>query len=1279
MTRIRYVLLLLWLGAWGILPLAAQPYRPIVRTQAYPPGAVEPYGANYSLVQDTAGLMYLAVGKSVFCFDGRTLEPARSYGAHIRSMALDARRNTLWLQTENGVGYLARNAQGQLLYHPLAGTYTLSGNAYIDNRTGQLENNTYQLRILGNQLYFITDEALYRVALPGGKPEQLLAWGQAYEPRGWYELGGQLYILFYGKGVHQVVGRRLVLSTAFQGLSRKAILFAKPLDATRTLLYTHDQLYLCSKQGLSVLSLPQQPEQLVDAVFTDRQLILASANEGCLVYNRLPANRMALAYRLNVATNLPNDQVRKALIDRDNRLWLAHPFSLSWVWMEVPISQIDGAFTQISTILPSPAGRLYLAQDNGLAYLHARKAAEESPEALISLRTAMQVQNDRLRTLSEQQNRRLQRLEQTLSLKSRQLSRLQLEIKKQEGSGSNAGQLLAEMKAEARRLQVEIDQQTQARYELQSQRPLYGSETDEVADAMQDFAAVQRRLQAGALGYVKGTQGISILDLASWQDYLFAATGTHLLLIKGDKVEKKLDIAASRLLPSRLHPDRIYFLQDNWLGVIRYDSKQKKWILPSSVDLRAKNRDVSYPQAIEQGKQIAGYRLNGLIEDEQGNLWIGSSEGLLFLNPQSGLGARNPLQPRSIANNCQVRMLGNTRICLTSQAVYRLVGGRTQRIRALEPYVDLSLPLLVAQGSAWWSLRGRQLYKLEAGTARLLDSTAAPGLVRNTYGLYALKDRLLLATYGGLFALHRFGESHQLQAQYNPVSFTYLRLQQGNETVAYPPANTRQLQLDFSRNVSLEIGLRAPFYSSPDSLVYQYRLSADAGWRLLTEPRIQLDIKPGTYRLEVRARNAFGRWGPSHILSLQMLPPIYERWWFLLALGLLGTLLVWLVSWRVQRVRQRRLQQRAQELELRVVERTEELRQEKEATEALNADLAHKNHEIERQRETIAQQERMAGLGEIAPIMAHEINSPLGAIRAAIDNLQGSMPDTLRRFPVFLGRLSAPLQQQFWQLLQQLMTRPENLSISQERSEVARLATALEAAGVAEARTAAQKLVKGGYTGSEGPVLPFLQGDENARSLPDVLHALGTIFKQLNLVQQSIGRAQNIITRLKNTVYRRADADQPTQVDLKDSWENVLGLYDYHLRQGIQVQLDMDPQLPLLQAYPEELQQVWTNLLMNAVYALKNQGSIRIAARLVGDVVELCFADTGPGIPQDLIDRVFDPMFTTKPKGEGTGLGLTIVKRIIENKHGGSIRVESHPGHTQFILTLPLTPKPQTP
>ena len=142
-------------------------------------------------------------------------------------------------------------------------------------------------------------------------------------------------------------------------------------------------------------------------------------------------------------------------------------------------------------------------------------------------------------------------------------------------------------------------------------------------------------------------------------------------------------------------------------------------------------------------------------------------------------------------------------------------------------------------------------------------------------------------------------------------------------------------------------------------------------------------------------------------------------------------------------------------------------------------------------------------------------------------------------------------------------------------------------------------------------------------------------------------------------------------IDIHDGLKSTLVMLSGKLK-GLQIVKDFDRTLPLVPAYPGELNQVWTNLIDNAASAMAGSGTLTIRTRPDVEFVVVEIADTGPGIPADVIHRVFEPFFTTKPVGEGTGLGLDISWRIVVSRHRGDLRVTSEPGNTVFSVRIPL-------
>jgi signal transduction histidine kinase len=176
----------------------------------------------------------------------------------------------------------------------------------------------------------------------------------------------------------------------------------------------------------------------------------------------------------------------------------------------------------------------------------------------------------------------------------------------------------------------------------------------------------------------------------------------------------------------------------------------------------------------------------------------------------------------------------------------------------------------------------------------------------------------------------------------------------------------------------------------------------------------------------------------------------------------------------------------------------------------------------------------------------------------------------------------------------------------------------------------------------------------------------------MNEIDDSVTRISTLVGAAKQ--YSQIDRAPYQTVDLRELLTSTLVMMSGKL-QGYEIVKDFDPELPQIPAYAAELNQVWTNVIDNAVSAMGGSGTLTIRTRRDGAYAVVEIGDTGPGIPEEIRRRIFEPFFTTKPIGEGTGLGLDISWRIIVKKHHGDLRVESEPGRTVFKIVLPLDPE----
>lgn len=317
------------------------------------------------------------------------------------------------------------------------------------------------------------------------------------------------------------------------------------------------------------------------------------------------------------------------------------------------------------------------------------------------------------------------------------------------------------------------------------------------------------------------------------------------------------------------------------------------------------------------------------------------------------------------------------------------------------------------------------------------------------------------------------------------------------------------------------------------------------------------------------------------------------------------------------------------------------------------------------------QTEKLAALGKISAGLAHELNNPAAAAQRAVSSLR----EAFHAFRDAAARLnahdlSAGQRAAIPALETELARRTAAPLDSLERSDCEeQVAAGLERHGVDGAWEFAPILVSAGCNVSW---LDGVAGQFPQEMLPDLLRRIAAslaIGSLLDEVEHSTARIAELVRAIKEYTYMDQSPEQ--EVDIHHGLENTLIMLRYRLKQGVEVRLDFDRTLPRVCAHGSELNQVWTNLIDNAVDAMNGKGELRIRTARELDRVLVEIADNGPGIPSEILDHIFEPFFTTKGLGNGTGLGLETVRRIVRN-HGGEITVDSAPGDTRFQVRLPL-------
>lgn len=320
------------------------------------------------------------------------------------------------------------------------------------------------------------------------------------------------------------------------------------------------------------------------------------------------------------------------------------------------------------------------------------------------------------------------------------------------------------------------------------------------------------------------------------------------------------------------------------------------------------------------------------------------------------------------------------------------------------------------------------------------------------------------------------------------------------------------------------------------------------------------------------------------------------------------------------------------------------------------------------------QQEKMAALGTMSAGLAHELNNPAAAAQRSASQLRETQTKWLS-LTHQIERLALQEQQTDWldDFIEETSRRfevPLKLDTLEKIDLVDQLQTWLEGSGIESSWELAPGLVNFGWNGE---ALEKLRSNLSSALFSLSVQWLGTGCLMMGLLSEVLHtteRISQIVRAVKSYTY--LDQAPLLEVDVHEGLESTLVIMQHKIKKGVTVKRDYGPDLPRIEAYASELNQVWTNIIDNAVDAMNGKGEIKIKTYEEDQRVIVEIADNGPGIPQEIQPRIFEPFFTTKAPGQGTGLGLHISHDIIVNRHHGQLLVESKPGETTFKIILPI-------
>jgi len=325
----------------------------------------------------------------------------------------------------------------------------------------------------------------------------------------------------------------------------------------------------------------------------------------------------------------------------------------------------------------------------------------------------------------------------------------------------------------------------------------------------------------------------------------------------------------------------------------------------------------------------------------------------------------------------------------------------------------------------------------------------------------------------------------------------------------------------------------------------------------------------------------------------------------------------------------------------------------------------------------IRQREKMAALGTLAAGLAHELNNPAAAVVRALQDVVPALIE-LQRMNLVAGQHQLDeAHTQAWLRARDagydtIMNHPlDNLTLNDREDE---MLDWLEDYGISDAWKLAEPLAASGIQIETLASLSDRWRDDQTELRDMGIRWLALSFDVLMMITSGLRGAKRISELVQSMKsYSHLDQGVRQQIDIHDGLEDTLRLFAFKLKHGIEIRREYDRTIPKILAFGSELNQVWTNLIDNAIDAIGETGSITITTEYLGDHLLVHITDSGSGIPETLRSRIFEPFFTTKEVGKGTGLGLEMSRRIVENRHHGSLTFQSKPGETRFTVCLPIS------